>query len=192
MNKLGISPTSIDILVLSHQHWDHIGGMTTILSINPDVDVYVPSSFSLRLKQEISNIITGSSGTINNNQPLVNYSENPHFHEVQSPQKICDAVYTTGEIGTDTKEQSLLIESANGLCILCGCAHSGLDSIIYRASAFGDPVAIIGGLHDSQDFTPLEKFHLIGAGHCTTYKEKIREMYPEAFVDISVGYTFDL
>jgi len=48
LKALGINPKDIDIVVLSHDHWDHIGGLAQLLDVNPDVDVYVPSSFSKR------------------------------------------------------------------------------------------------------------------------------------------------
>ena len=51
--KLGIDPASISKLILSHQHWDHIGGLPEILHANPGLTVYVPASFSENLKREI-------------------------------------------------------------------------------------------------------------------------------------------
>lgn len=84
---LSISPTDIDTLVLSHQHWDHIGGLPAILHANPYMHIYVPSSFSANLKKEVS-------------------SRCAALHEVKGPQSICGDVYTTGELGTDIKEQS--------------------------------------------------------------------------------------
>ncbi|NLX53135.1 MAG: MBL fold metallo-hydrolase [Deltaproteobacteria bacterium] len=32
MEKLEIDPESIDLLMISHQHWDHVGGVYEILS----------------------------------------------------------------------------------------------------------------------------------------------------------------
>lgn len=53
MEKLNIDPKYITKLVLSHQHWDHIGGLPDILQANPGLKVYVPASFSKNLKTEL-------------------------------------------------------------------------------------------------------------------------------------------
>ena len=53
MRRLNIDPKNIKTLVLSHHHWDHIGGLPDILQANPGLTVYVPASFSKNLKTEI-------------------------------------------------------------------------------------------------------------------------------------------
>ena len=45
MGNLGISPGEVDVIVLSHVHRDHVGGLTTLLARNSNVSVYVPLSF---------------------------------------------------------------------------------------------------------------------------------------------------
>jgi 7,8-dihydropterin-6-yl-methyl-4-(beta-D-ribofuranosyl)aminobenzene 5'-phosphate synthase len=46
METLGIEPEEIDVVVLSHDHDDHTGGLAKTVARNPDVTVYYPSSFS--------------------------------------------------------------------------------------------------------------------------------------------------
>lgn len=173
MRKLSISPADIDTLVLSHQHWDHIGGLPALLNSSPDLHIYVPSGFSSNLKKEIS-------------------SRCAILHEVKDPRNICESVYTTGELGTDIKEQSLVLDSAKGLYVIAGCAHPGISSILSATSRFGTVAGIIGGLHDTQEHCLLKGLQLIGAGHCTVHKNKFREMYPGSFKDIFAGYSMDL
>ena len=38
MDKLGVIREEIDTIVISHEHWDHLGGLTYLL--HPEVDVY--------------------------------------------------------------------------------------------------------------------------------------------------------
>lgn len=173
MGKLSISPQDIDILVLSHQHWDHIGGLPTLMDTNPNLEIYVPSGFSANLKKDMS-------------------SRCLLLHEVKGPQEICRGVCTTGELGKEIKEQSLVLDSGRGLYVVAGCAHPGLAEILDSASVFGDVAGIIGGLHDSREYDRLAKMQLVGAGHCTANKDGIREMYPDAFEDIFAGYVKEI
>lgn len=187
MEKLGFSSEDIDILVLSHQHWDHIGGVPTFLNMRSDVDVFIPASFSSNLKREISTRKKRPENSLSSSETDISVS--PRSHEIKSPREICKGVYTTGELGKETKEQSLVLDSGNGLYVITGCAHPGLSAILGAASSFGKVIGIIGGLHDSQEYDLFEGMQLIGTGHCTTHKEEIREKYPDAFVDIFAGYS---
>lgn len=45
MKRLNIEPARIGKLIISHQHWDHIGGLPEILQASPGIEVYVPASF---------------------------------------------------------------------------------------------------------------------------------------------------
>jgi 7,8-dihydropterin-6-yl-methyl-4-(beta-D-ribofuranosyl)aminobenzene 5'-phosphate synthase len=38
----GIDLTSIDFVVLSHRHSDHMAGLNYVLSVNPTVKIYAP------------------------------------------------------------------------------------------------------------------------------------------------------
>lgn len=174
MNKLLKDPKSIDILVLSHQHWDHVGGVSTFLNENPNVDMYVPASFSANLKKEMASKVNGK------------------LYEIKAAQEICNNIYSTGELGNNIKEQSLVLRSEKGLYVLTGCAHPGLSLIIEAASSFGDVTGIFGGLHDSQEYGLFKNMQLIGAGHCTSHKDTIRKMYKDKCVKIFAGYSIDI
>ncbi|MGP8319900.1 MAG: MBL fold metallo-hydrolase [Methanosarcinaceae archaeon] len=173
LKNIHISPEEIDKVVLSHQHWDHIGGLPVLLKIHPGIEVYVPASFSKRLKDEIS--------------------ARANLIEVSEATKICHSVYTTGELDTDEKgmkEQSLIINSVSGLYIITGCSHPGLTRIINAASQFGTVTGIIGGLHGSTDYTMLEGMNLIAACHCTVHKKEIAMQFPDAFKEVGAGWGF--
>ncbi|GAI83774.1 unnamed protein product, partial [marine sediment metagenome] len=43
MEKLDIDPAVIEEVFISHDHWDHTGGLSDFLKINP-VKVYIPQS----------------------------------------------------------------------------------------------------------------------------------------------------
>lgn len=172
MKKLGVSPTSFRKLVLSHQHWDHIGGLPTILQANPDLTVYAPESFSRNIKAEIR--------------------KRAKLVEIKEPCEILPGVYSTGELGNKIKEQSLVLDSGKGLYVLTGCAHPGLSAILDAAERFGKVKGLIGGLHDSTEFERLEGLKLVAAGHCTTHKVEIRERFQDSFLEIGAGLQIKL
>ncbi len=165
LDILDIDVSGIDILVLSHQHWDHIGGLADVINLNPGMEVFVPASFSANLKQEIA--------------------KKGNLHEVTQGCRICDNVLSTGELGDSIKEQSLILNTSKGPFIITGCAHPGLKAII--GSAQEKVRGIMGGLHGSEEYELMEGMELIGAGHCTSHKEHIRERFPNRFLDIKAG-----
>ncbi len=42
MRALSLSPKNVDVVVLSHEHGDHTGGLKSVLRINPNAEVYRP------------------------------------------------------------------------------------------------------------------------------------------------------
>ena len=48
--------------------------------------------------------------------------------KVQRPMKICEGVYSTGELRSDIKEQSLIIHTDEGLIVITGCSSRNCNS----------------------------------------------------------------
>jgi len=172
MKRLNIDPAGIEKIILSHQHWDHIGGLPEVLQANPGLEVYVPASFSENLKREIKNRAT--------------------LIEIKEPVEISRGIRSTGELGDKVKEQALILDTGNGSYVLTGCAHPGLAAILDTAKRYGKVKGIIGGLHANEEFERLRGMELIAAGHCTAHREKIKEIFPAEFVEIEVGLRMDL
>jgi len=49
MNQLGINPGRIGVIVISHHHYDHTGGLSDVLETNKHAEIYVPASTIVRL-----------------------------------------------------------------------------------------------------------------------------------------------
>jgi len=168
MQRLGIRKEEIEIIVLSHEHWDHIGGLSAVLHQN--VAVYVPGSFTKRTKKGIER-------------------KAAEVLEVSGPADIVPGVHTTGELGIGIKEQSLVLETkgGEGVVVLTGCAHPGLENILEAAKVFGELYGVVGGFHGFDKLKRLEELKMIVPCHCTVRKEEILRMYSEKAVRCEAG-----
>ena len=160
MQVLNINPKKIEKVVLSHEHWDHIGGLTNLLNVNQNLEVYVPKSFGKRLKEEIAN--------------------RANLVEVSEPYEITEECISTGELGSQIKEQSIMIKTKKGLIVITGCAHPRLNVILNTAKEFDKIYGVIGGFHGFKEYDLLSEIPLIAPCHCTFHKQEIAMHYPEA------------
>ena len=177
MEKLGIDPSSIKKVVISHIHSDHLGGLEGFLERNSDVTVFIPNSFPQSIKDMI-------------------IQKGAKFVEISAPRKISDFVYTTGELYGPPEEQSLIIDSKKGLVVITGCAHPGIVNIVRRAKELmrRDKVyLVLGGFHHPplscvKEFKRLQ-VEKVAPSHCTggLVREAFREEYEENFTEYGAG-----
>jgi 7,8-dihydropterin-6-yl-methyl-4-(beta-D-ribofuranosyl)aminobenzene 5'-phosphate synthase len=165
MEQLHIDPESIECVFISHSHWDHTGGLDDFLSLNHNVKLYLPRSFS--------------------SQP-----EAKEIIKVKESVKVCENVFSTGELSNI--EQSLVAKTEKGLVVIAGCSHPGVGNILKSASQFGNVVALIGGLHGFREFDLVKDLDLLCATHCTQYKEGIERLYPEKFIGGGSGRIIEI
>ena len=168
MERLGIDPGDPTTIVLSHEHWDHTGGLSDLLKTNRDAEICLLTSFSESFKNKIKN-------------PVI---------EVHEPEKICDRVYSTGELGTSIKEQSLVLKTKSGMVVLTGCAHPGIGAIMDAASGFGKIYGIIGGFHGFSDYHLLNGVKFLSPCHCTQHLSEIVSRFPDTYHKNGVGRVF--
>ncbi|MEA1868583.1 MAG: MBL fold metallo-hydrolase [Euryarchaeota archaeon] len=170
MEKLGIDPKDLTTIVLSHEHWDHTGGLSDLLRTNRDAEIYLLASFSEAFKND--------------------FLKKNRVKEVRGPAKICDRVYTTGELGTSIKEQSLVLKTKSGMVVITGCAHPGIGAIMDAASGFGEIYGIIGGFHGFSDYTLLNGVKFLSPCHCTQHLSEIVSRFPDTYHKNGVGRVF--
>lgn len=180
--SMGVNLDAIDQVVISHNHPDHTGGLDVILQKNPGIKVYFPISFPANFEENIE---------IKNGMPI----------RVDKSLKIAEHVYLTGEMGDQIKEQSLILDTPNGLIIITGCSHPGIVNILQAARIMfhKDIIGVIGGFHlkdyeNAQIEEIINKFKDIGvkqcgATHCTGFSSiaLFKKAYGENFITMGVG-----
>jgi len=148
MRQLGITTDEIDIIVISHNHGDHVGGgkwsekktfsLTDVQIDLGDRKVYTPI-------------------------PLTYPGLSPIHSE--SPTVIGKGVATIGTISNSifgtglTPEQALAVNvEGKGVVLIVGCGHQTLPKILKRAeSLFDEPIyGLFGGLHLAVEGGPFE------------------------------------
>ena len=182
MEKMNIDPKSINKVIISHIHGDHVGGLEGFLEKNSNVTVFIPSSFPNSFRDMIT-------------------SQGAEFVDISSPIKISNFVYTTGELYGPPEEQSLIINSKKGLVVITGCAHPGIVNIVKRAKKLvkKDKVyLVLGGFHHPP-LSCIKEFKELGVekvapSHCTgdLVREAFRKEYKENFIEYGVGKTIEI
>jgi 7,8-dihydropterin-6-yl-methyl-4-(beta-D-ribofuranosyl)aminobenzene 5'-phosphate synthase len=61
-----------------------------------------------------------------------------------------------------------------------------MEYIIDAASEFGQVYGIIGGVHGNRPES-LKNLNLICATHCTQYRQEIKFLYPDKYIEGGVG-----
>lgn len=131
MAALGLEPASVDLLFLSHPHWDHIGGLDSFLEVNPRTTVVVHGGFSQHLIRDLRAlcgelIVVGAA-----------------------PQPLGPGIFSTGMLDSEPPEQALILDTEGLTAAVSGCAHPGMERIVERAKSFLEKKVdwAIGGFH---------------------------------------------
>ena len=184
IRALGIDLSRVGLVVLSHQHGDHTGGLSLVLDTlrGKEVAVTMPESFSADFIQKVE-----QAGV----RPV----------KVKEFKSIGPGVYVTGEMGGPIKEIGLILDTADGPLLVTGCAHPGIADMIQESGrCLGRKISIVlGGFHLlNLDEPALEALvgeiqtlgvRKCGATHCTGEKaiRAFQEAYGSDFLPLGVG-----
>lgn len=164
LRALKVDLSHLDFVVISHRHGDHTSGLSHVLRLNPKVKIYapkeafgefgsaIPGSFYRRDETlpDSMRYFAGSppaefaGGTV---WPKANIQWIDSLTEVAPGVTIISTVSRTP--GTlELRELSLAVSDPDGLVLLVGCSHPGIETILEASRPLGQPVNLIfGGLH---------------------------------------------
>ena len=180
MEALGLSPDSVDAVVLSHRHADHCGGLPELLQ-RAQPEIFLLQEFADAAPPHLRQVVT-------------------------APRTIAPGVLTTGPVAGPLTEQALVVQTEEGPLVICGCAHPGAAAMARAAAeAFGiGPWMVMGGFHmgsaSSEEALELAEsleslgVQMVAPTHCTgrLCRSVLRERFGSRFAEGGLGWSLKL
>jgi len=193
ITEMDVKADNINAVIISHDHWDHVGGLPGILKRKKGIDVYICPNFSLKFKDKVKN----SHGTVIETDKITKIEKN---------------IFITGEVfgvynGECIPEQALIVKTENGVTVITGCAHPGILEILEKVKkSFPQDKLyfVFGGFHLKDTGRRkiegiVERFknmgvEKVGPSHCSGKEAEdiFRGKYGKNFVPIRVGQTLKI
>ena len=217
-----IDLTSIDFVVLSHRHSDHMAGLNHVLSVNPTVKIYapkegfgiygssLPSSF-YRKDESLPPEMRYYDGKPPEIMKFGTAWQQANIEPIDKTTEIAPGITLIALVsdspGTkELKELSLAVNTADGVVLVVGCAHPGIEKIVEAATTINPKIRLIaGGFHlvvapdevIAKAVSALKdtfKVENIAPGHCTgepTFAA-LKRAYGDRYLYAGVGTSLPL
>jgi 7,8-dihydropterin-6-yl-methyl-4-(beta-D-ribofuranosyl)aminobenzene 5'-phosphate synthase len=222
VTALGVDLWNIDFVVISHRHADHTSGLTYLLTVNPKVQIYVPDEpwglFARGVKSEIYRkdpSLPAEMRYFGGNPPEIFEGGSPwpggNFIPISQRTEVAPGIFILAAVSTfpgtlELVELSLAIKSPQGVILIVGCSHPGVEHIVQEAAAIDPHIDILfGGMHQGQkpdseveriaavlhDQFKLER---VAPGHCTGEPEfaALKRAFGDHYVYAGLGSVLDL
>ena len=219
---LGIDLQNIDFVVISHRHSDHTSGITYLLTVNPKVKIYVPDEtwglFARGVKSDFYRKDPSLSPDLRyygGQPPEVLEGGTPwpgaNFVPVSQRTEVAPGIFILASVSTtpgtlELKELSLAIKTPQGVILVVGCAHPGVEHIVQEATTIDPHIRMLfGGLHQVQKpdseveriaraLHDQYKLAWVAPGHCTGEPmfAALRKMYGDHYIYAGLGTAVDI
>jgi 7,8-dihydropterin-6-yl-methyl-4-(beta-D-ribofuranosyl)aminobenzene 5'-phosphate synthase len=219
----GVDLQKLDFVVMSHRHGDHMGGLAYLLKVNPTVKIYAPKERSgVYGDDQPSSTWYRKDKSLPVEQRY--YKGAPpeiihmgaawpgaNFQLIDKKTEIAPGMFlialVSDQPGTlEVHELSLAIRTPDGLVLVVGCSHPGVERIVQEASAIDPHISILlGGLHQIQAPEPeveriaralheQYKIEHVAPGHCTGEPEfaALKRAFGDHYVYAGIGSVVDL
>ncbi len=223
VKALGIDLTKLDFVVISHRHADHATGLRYVLSVNPNVTVYVPADGGngfggapfpkafLRADDSLPANMRYFGGAEPDSFSWGKLYDTGNFVLVNQLTEVSPGIFLIRTVsqkpGTlELPELTLAIKRPNGLLLVDGCSHAGIEAILQAASSVDPRTEVVfGGFHLVT--TPLEeidalvenlktkwKVQRIAPGHCTGEPAfaRLKKAYNDNYLYAGLGTKTEL
>ena len=191
----GVDLSRLDFVVMSHRHGDHMGGLTYVLKVNPRVKIYAPKEgFGVYggdlpgtfFRKEVS--LPADQRYFAGNPPETMHFgsawPDANFQLIDRNTEIAPNIHVitlvSDKPGTlELRELSLAVNTPEGVVLVVGCSHPGIDKIVEVAKTLNPQIRLIaGGFHlvvaSDQDLGKIvsalhdsAKVEYVAPGHCT-------------------------
>jgi len=191
----GVDLSKLDFVVMSHRHGDHMGGMNTLLAANPKVKIYAPKegfgvygadlpSKFYRKDESLPADMRYYGGQPPEVMKFGSAWPQADFALIEKTTEVAPGIHLIALVsdkpGTlELRELSLAIATPEGVVLVVGCSHPGIDKIVEAAAAIDERIRLVaGGFHlvvakdpdIDQIVTVLKdtyKVEYLAPGHCT-------------------------
>ena len=219
----GVDLQKLDFVVMSHRHGDHMGGLAYLLKVNPTVKIYAPKERSgVYGDDQPSSTWYRKDPSLPTEQryyrgappEIIHMGEawpNANFQLIDKNIEIVPGMYLIALVsdkpGTlELRELSLAIRTPDGVVLVVGCSHPGVERIVQEATAIHPRINILfGGFHEIQA-ADLEveriatvlhnqyRLERVAPGHCTGEPEftALKKIFGDHYVYAGVGSIVDL
>ena len=219
----GVDLQKLDFVVMSHRHGDHMGGLAYLLKVNPTVKIYAPKERSgVYGDDQPSSTWYRKDPSLPTEQryyrgappEIIHMGKawpNANFQLIDKSIEIVSGMYlialVSDQPGTlEVHELSLAIRTPDGLVLVVGCSHPGVEHILREASAIDPHInLLLGGLHQIQApdaeveriarvLHDQYKLDRIAPGHCTGEPEfaALKKTFGDHYLYAGVGSVVDL
>jgi 7,8-dihydropterin-6-yl-methyl-4-(beta-D-ribofuranosyl)aminobenzene 5'-phosphate synthase len=213
----GVDLSNLDFAVLSHRHGDHMGGLDHLLAVNPHVKIYAPKEnfgvygFSLpgtfyRKDDSLPPEQRYYDGAPPAVMKFGSAWPKANFELIEKTTDIAPGIRLIATVSDkpttlELRELSLAIDTPDGIVLVVGCSHPGIEKIVEAATASNPRIHLVaGGLHlvvakdaeiDGIVAALRDKFKVayIAPGHCTgepTFAA-LRKAFAERYLYAGLG-----